>query len=209
MILWGYFRSSAAYRVRIALNFKGLAYDNRFVHLARGDQFSPEFHAVNPQEVLPVLELDDGARLRQSMAILEWLEETHPEPPLLPGDRLARAEVRATANIVACDVHPINNLRILKYLRGPLGQNDDAVNTWYRHWVMLAFEAIEELIGTDGYCHGGRPSLADVCLVPQIFNARRFNVDMDPYPRVRAVEEVCGALPAFAAAHPSLQPDAE
>lgn len=210
--LWGYWRSSAAYRVRIALNLKNIAYQDKFIHLAKGEQFQADFEKVNPQHLLPVLELEqsDGPHLlRQSMAILEYLEETRPEPPLLPADPLKRAEVRASANMVACDIHPLNNLRILKYLRAELGHDDDAVNTWYRHWVVLGFDALEALIEDGGYCHGGAPSLADVCLMPQIFNARRFNVDVTSYPKIAAVEKTCGALEAFAKAHPSNQPDAE
>ncbi|MBZ0218080.1 MAG: maleylacetoacetate isomerase [Fimbriimonadaceae bacterium] len=209
LTLWGYFRSSAAYRLRIALNYKNIPHRHKYVHLAKGEQSRAEFLRVNPQGLLPVLELEDGQQLTQSMAILEYLEETCPEPAILPGDAVARAYVRSVADIIACDIHPIDNLRVLKYLRGPLGQDDETVNNWYRHWVRLGFDAIEELIDGDGYCFDGRVSLADICLVPQIFNAQRFKLSLDSYPKIKSVEEVCGALKAFADAHPDAQEDAE
>jgi maleylacetoacetate isomerase len=209
--LYGYFRSSAAYRVRIALNFKGVAHEHALVHLTRdgGGQKSPDYMALNPQALVPTLELDGGETLTQSLAIIEYLDEVYPDPPLLPGDPVARAHVRAIAQAVACDIHPLNNLRVLQYLRHRLGRDKEAVDTWYRHWVETGFAAIEKMIGADGFCHGGRVSLADVCLMPQIFNARRYELDLAPYPRISKVEDVCGANPAFAAAHPARQPDAE
>ncbi len=207
--LWGYFRSSAAYRIRIALNLKGIDYQDRFVHLAKGEQASDEFTAVNPQMLVPVFETGDGDSLIQSMAILEYLEETYPEPALLPGDAANRARIRAVADIIACDIHPVDNLRILKYLKGPLGQAQDDVNTWYVHWVKLGFDAIEPAIEGGGFCFGEEATLADVCLIPQLFNAHRFNVPMDAYPKIRAVEAHCQNIAAFADAHPSRQADAE
>ena len=207
--LWGYFRSSAAYRLRIALNLKGIAYKDKFIHLAKGEQASDDFKAVNPQMLVPVLETDDGDQLVQSMAILEYLEETHPDPALLPGDAIQRARIRAIADIIACDIHPIDNLRILKYLKGPLGQDQDAVNTWYVHWVKLGFDAIEPAIEGGGFCFGAQATIADVCLMPQLYNAHRFNVAMDAYPKIQAVETHCQNIAAFADAHPSNQADAE
>ena len=211
MKLYGYFRSSAAYRVRIALNFKGVPHEHAFVHLTRdgGAQNSPEYMALNPQALVPALELDEGEVLTQSLAIIEYLEEIYPDPPLLPVAAGARAQVRAIALAVACDIHPLNNLRVLKHLRHEMGQGKEAVEAWYRHWIETGFRAIEKMIAEDGYCAGGQPTLADVCLVPQIFNARRYDIDLTAWPRIRKVEETCGALPAFAEAHPSAQPDAE
>jgi maleylacetoacetate isomerase len=209
--LYGYFRSSAAYRVRIALNLKRVAPEHAFVHLTRdgGGHNSPGYAARNPQKLVPALELDGGEVLTQSLAIIEYLDELYPDPPLLPADSVARARARAIAQAVACDIHPLNNLRVLQYLRHRMGQDKAAVDTWYRHWVETGFAALEQMIGEDGYCHGGQVSLADVCLVPQIFNARRFDIDLGSYPRIARVEEVCGAIPAFADAHPARQPDAE
>jgi maleylacetoacetate isomerase len=210
-VLWGYFRSSAAYRVRIAFNVKGISHEHRFVHLAKGEQGGRDFAEVNPQALVPVLETEEGgerAFLAQSMAILEYLEETHREPPLLPGNALRRAKIRAAANMVACDIHPLNNLRVLKYLKHSLGHDQEAIDTWYRHWVVLGFEALEKTIEGSAFCFGDQPTLADVCLMPQIYNARRFEVALDPYPKIRAVEARCAALAAFADAHPDKQPDA-
>ena len=210
--LWGYFRSSAAYRVRIGLNLKGLAHEHDYVHLAKGEQLGDSFKSINPQRLVPVLEVEEAGRrhlLIQSMAILEYLEETHPEPPFLPKGAIERAQVRAVADIVACDIHPVNNLRVLKYLRRPLGQDQAAVDAWVGHWITAGFEAIEASIGKDGFCFGAQPTLADICLLPQIYNAHRFKVDLKPYPKIRAVEENCASIAAFADAHPSKQPDAE
>lgn len=211
MKLYDYFRSSAAYRVRIALNLKGLAADQVSVHLVRGggEHKQASYLVVNPQGLLPALEIEDGTVLAQSLAILEYLDETHPEPPLLPADPIARAQVRAICQMVACEIHPLNNLRVLQYLKTELGHDQDTVNTWYAHWISSGFKAIEQVIGADGYCFGGSVSLADTCLVPQIFNAHRFKVDLSPFPKVSKVEAVCGALDAFADAHPAKQPDAE
>jgi len=207
--LWGYFRSSAAYRLRIALNLKGITYQDKFIHLAKGEQASEDFAAINPQKLLPVFETDNGDQLVQSMAVLEYLEEAHPEPALISGDAVHRAKIRAIANIIACDIHPINNLRILKYLKAPLGHDQEEVNTWYVHWVKLGFDAIESAIEGDGFCFGEAPTLADVCLMPQLYNAHRFNVPMGAYPKITSVEAKCQNIAAFADAHPSSQADAE
>lgn len=212
MKVYGYFRSSAAYRVRIALNLKGLTPETVYVHLRRKDHHSDWFDALNPQHLVPTLVTETGAALSQSLAIIEYLDETHPDPPLLPADPLGRARVRQIAQIVACDIHPLNNLRVLGYLTGPLGQSEDARDAWYRHWVALGFRAIEKLLddpATGPFCHGDSPGLADLCLVPQVFNARRFQVDMTPYPGIAAVDARLNALPAFDKAKPENQPDAE
>jgi maleylacetoacetate isomerase len=213
MKLYDYFRSSAAYRVRIALNLKGLAYESVPVHLVRGggEQHAPSFHALNPQELVPVLE-DGGRVLTQSLAIIEYLEETRPLPPLLPEDAAGRARVRALALLVACDIHPLNNSRVQSYLKRDLGIDEAGVAGWYRHWVGLGLAALEESLAAGGsgrFCHGDRPTIADIFLVPQLFNARRFEFDLSGLERLLAIDAECQALPAFAAAHPSRQPDAE
>ena len=211
MKLYNYFRSSASFRVRIALHLKGLAYDYLPVHLARGEQKKPAFAAVTAEGLVPVLELDDDRRLTQSMAIIEYLDETHPQPPLLPADALGRARVRALAQIVACEIHPLNNLRVLKYLVGELKASEDAKNAWYRHWVRLGLESYEAQLATRSglYSHGDTPTLADCCLVPQIFNAQRFDCDLNGLPRTMAVFDACMTLDAFQQAQPSACPDAE
>jgi len=213
MKLYGYFRSSAAFRVRIALNLKKLEYESAFVHLRRGDQRQPGFLDVNPQGLVPALETDD-ALLIQSLPIIEYLDETYPSPPLLPRDAKGRARVRALAAIVACDVHPINNLRVLRYLLRPLGHDEAAVETWYNHWIAEGFGALERLLAGDGqtgrFCHGDTPGLADVVLVPQVFNAHRYqSLDLTPYPTIVRIYETCLNINAFAAAHPDRQPDRE
>jgi maleylacetoacetate isomerase len=214
MRLYDYFRSSAAYRVRIALNLKGVTHDERtFVHLRMGNQRAQDYLALNPQGLVPALALDDGHVLTQSLAIVEYLEETYPEPPLLPAEAAARARVRAIALQIACDIHPLNNLRVLNYLLGTLGVAKEQKDGWYRYWVDVGFEALEKMLAHDAdtgrFCHGERPTLADVCLVPQIANARRFNIDMSPYPTLARIESACNAIEAFAAAAPARQPDAE
>jgi maleylacetoacetate isomerase len=214
MRLFDYFRSSAAYRVRIALNFKGVAPDERtFVHLRMGSQRAQDYLALNPQGLVPALELDDGRVLTQSLAIVEYLEETYPTPPLLPAAPAARARVRAIALAIACEIHPLNNLRVLNYLTGTLGVSDAQKNGWYKYWIDVGFEALERQLFRDDdtgtYCHGDAPTLADVCLVPQLANARRFKIDLAPYPTLTRIEAACNALPAFAAAAPANQPDAE
>jgi maleylacetoacetate isomerase len=212
MKLYGYCRSSAAFRVRIALNLKGLACEHAFVHLRKGEQRAASFLAINPTGLVPVLE-DEGQIFIQSLAICEYLDETHPTPPLLPGHPADRARVRALAQIVACDIHPINNLRVLKYLAGPLGQDESAVAAWYNHWILEGFDAFERIVASDGqsgrFCHGDEPSLADICLVPQVFNARRYNLDMAAFPTIRAIFDNCMKLEAFQKAAPENQPDYE
>ncbi|SCK08079.1 maleylacetoacetate isomerase [Vogesella sp. LIG4] len=209
-ILYGYFRSSAAYRVRIALNLKGLAYEQQPVSLVKGEQRGSDYLALNPQGLVPAL-LDKGVLLTQSLAICEYLEDAYPDTPaLLPVAPALRAQVRAVAQSIACDIHPINNLRVLNYLKNELQQPEEARNAWYRHWVAAGFAALEQqLAATAGqYCFGDVPTLADACLLPQVFNAHRFNVDMAPYPLLAAIAGRLEHVPAFAAAHPSRQPDA-
>ncbi len=209
--LYTYFRSSAAYRVRIALNLKGLAYEPVFVHLRHGEQQSESYRAVNPQGLVPALETDEGV-LAQSLAIIEYLEETHPSPPLLPAAPFARAQVRRMAQIIACDIHPLNNLAVLKTLKRDFGADEQAVGRWYAHWIRRGFAALEELVaryGSAERCFGEAVTVADVCLVPQMANARRFAVDLAPFPRLVAIDTALRSLPAFAAAAPAAQPDAE
>lgn len=213
MLLYGYFRSSAAYRVRIALNIKGLAYDQTFVHLAKLEQLSDAFAAINPQKLLPVLVDDGGTPMTQSLAIIEYLEETRPGPPLLPKDPAARARVRALALAVACDIHPINNPRVLRYLTGKLGVSEAQRDEWYRHWVEDGLLAVEKLLAgspqTGRFCHGDTPTMADLCLVPQVANGRRFKADLSACPTVLRIDAECQKLKAFADAAPANQPDAE
>ncbi|MEP6942771.1 MAG: maleylacetoacetate isomerase [Betaproteobacteria bacterium] len=212
MKLYNYFRSSAAYRVRIALALKGLAYEYISVHLTRGEQRAAEYVAINPQSLVPLLE-DGDVRISQSLAIIEYLEERHPSPPLLPATPEARARVRAIALAIACDIHPLNNLRVLQYLGKVLGVDEKAKNAWYCHWVEAGLSALETQLSSDGatgmFCHGDTPTLADVCLVPQLANARRYKVALDACPTLVRIDERCRALPAFAAAAPEHQPDAE
>lgn len=212
MKLYTYFRSSAAFRVRIALNLKGLEYEPQFVHLAKGEHRDPSYAAVNPQGLLPFLE-DGTVRLSQSLAILEYLEETHPRPALLPGEPAGRARVRALSLLVACEIHPVNNLRVLQHLRKSLGQTEDQVNAWYLHWIADGLAKLEaELAGdarTGKYSHGDSPSMADCCLVPQVFNAKRFKANLAPFPTVMRVFDACMGLEAFDRAQPAKQPDAE
>ena len=210
MKLFGFFRSSAAFRVRIALKLKGLTYEDAFIHLRRGDQRQADYLGVNPQGLVPTLEIG-GQTLIQSQAIVEYLDETHPEPPLLPADPAGRARVRALAAVVACDIHPINNLRVLRYLMRDLGHDQAAVETWYNHWIASGFAALESLLAGDSrtgrYCHGERPGLADIALVPQVVNSERYQLDLRPYPTVARIHAECMRLEAFAAAHPGNQPD--
>jgi maleylpyruvate isomerase len=209
--LYGYFRSSAAYRCRIALNLKGLAHETGVVHLIKdgGQHNAPAYRALNPQALVPTLE-HEGRVITQSLAIIEYLEEIHPEPPLLPEDAERRAKIRAFALAIACDIHPINNLRVLNHLKGPLQQGQAAVDAWYRHWVETGLAACEALLpaAAGRFCFGDQPTLADACLVPQLYNARRFNCDLAAMPRLLAIDEACRALPAFAKAAPEAQPDA-
>ncbi len=210
--LYGYFRSSAAYRVRIALNLKGLAYDQAPVNLVRGEQRGDDFRARNPQGLVPVLETDEGQRLTQSLAICEYLEERYPAPALLPADAAGRARVRALAQLVASEIHPLDNLRVLKYLVHELEVDDAAKLAWYHHWIHEGFAALEAMLtreaGTGEFCHGDTPTLADICLVPQVFNAERFDCDLSAYPTIRRIVATCRALPAFQQAAPEAQPDA-
>ena len=211
MILHGYYRSSAAYRVRIALNLKGLQVEHRFVHLRRGEQRSEAYRGVNPQGLVPTLEVGDR-RITQSLAIIEYLEERHPLPPLLPPGAEDRAWVRAVALAIACDIHPLDNTRVLQYLENTLGLDAAKRDAWYAHWIAEGFRAIERQLAdrADGrFAFGDAPGLADVCLVPQVANAGRVKLDMAPYPRIRAVNEACLALAAFDLARPEKQPDAE
>ncbi len=212
-VLHGYFRSSAAYRVRIALNLKGLDYERVSVHLRKGEQRADAFLALNPQGMVPAL-VDGDALLTQSPAILEYLDEAYPDTPrLLPDGAVDRARVRALAAAVACDIHPLNNLRVLQYIQGPLGCSQEAMATWYNHWIAEGFRALERMLADDPrtgrFCHGDAPGLADVCLVPQVFNSARHALDLAPYPTIRRIAEACNALEAFQDAHPSRQPDAE
>jgi maleylacetoacetate isomerase/maleylpyruvate isomerase len=210
--LYTYFRSSAAFRVRIALNLKGLRYEPVFVHLAKGEHRQPDYAEVNPQALLPTLELDDGTRLTQSLAIIEWLDEKHATPSLLPKDPLARARVRSLAYLVACEIHPLNNLRVLQHLKRALGQSQEQIDEWYRHWIADGLAKLEADLarpGTGKFCHGDAPTMADCCLVPQIFNAKRYNSDLAPYPATLRVFENCMKLEAFERAQPAKQPDAE
>jgi len=208
--LYDYHRSSAAYRVRIALNLKGLEYQAVAVNLLAGEEQGAAYRSVNPQGLVPVLDVD-GRRIRQSLAILEYLEETRPEPPLLPEAPLPRAEARSLAQLIACDIHPLNNLRVLKYLQKELEVDDEQKNRWYRHWIDEGFSAFEQRLtelGSGDFCIGDRPGLADILLIPQVYNARRFRVDMTRYPRIRRIEQHCLGLEAFAKAIPENQPDA-
>ncbi|MCK2097629.1 maleylacetoacetate isomerase [Thauera aromatica] len=214
MKLYTYFRSSAAYRVRIALHLKGLDYEAVPVHLTRdgGEQRRPEYLALNPAGLVPALE-DAGRVLTQSLAIIEYLDETHPQAPLLPAQALDRARVREIAQMIGCDIHPINNLRVLQYLGREFAATEAQRNAWYRHWVELGLAAVEARLAGDGrsgaFCHGDRPGLADCCLVPQVFNARRFDCDLSAMPTVRAIAARCEELEAFRRAAPAAQPDAE
>ena len=214
MKLYDYFRSSAAYRVRIALNLKGLEYDREFVHLTRGggEQHSDQYGGINPQNLVPALD-DDGQVLTQSLAIIQYLEETRPEPALMPATPVERARVNSIALAIACDIHPIDNLRVLNYLSNELGVSGEARTAWYRHWVHLGLNSVEAMVAghpkTGRFCHGDTPGLADICLVPQIFNARRFDCDLSGCPELLRINEACMEIPAFANAAPQNQPDAE
>ena len=213
MELYTYFRSSAAYRVRIALNLKGLKADYRYVHLVKdgGQQHTPKYKAINPQGLVPAL-VDHGQVLTQSLAIIEYLEETHPQPPLLPRDALGRARVRALAQVIACDIHPVNNQRVIQYLEKEFGADEAARKRWIQKWVKDGFSAVEKLLAghsaTGKCCHGGQPTLADICLVPQVFNARRFEIDLAPFPAIRRIHDYCLTLKAFTDAAPEKQADA-
>lgn len=210
MKLYTYFRSSAAYRVRIALNLKDLSYEGIAIHLTKdgGQHKKPEYRAINPQMRVPTLELSSGEKLIQSLAIIEYLDEVYPDPALLPKDAVERAHVRAVAQIIACDIHPLNNLISLQYLR-KLGHDDAVVNEWYASWILSGFEAIEPMLKPGPYAFGSHAGLADICIVPQIFNARRFKVPLDRFPKILSVDAACAKLPAFDKARPENQFDSE
>ena len=209
--LYTFFRSSASFRVRIALNLKGISYDPIVVGLPKGEQSSSDFMAVNPQGLVPAW-VDENGVLAQSLAIIEYLDEKYPATPLMPKDLIGRARVRALAQLIACEIHPLNNLRVLKYLKGPLEQNEDEVNIWYRHWVAQGLAMLERQLildkETGRFMHGQTPSMSDCCLVPQIFNAKRFDCDLAPYPRVMGIFDACMALSAFDLAQPMKQAEA-
>ena len=212
MKLFGFFRSSASYRVRIALNMKQLPYEQASIHLSNGQQYEAEFAALSPQKLVPVLEEGD-LRLFQSMAIIEYLDEKFPDPPLLPGDAPGRQRVRSLAQQIACEIHPLNNVRALNYLTGVLGVTEAQKLAWYTHWVRLGFEALEKRLSTERqtgrFCHGDLPGLADIALVPQVANANRFKVDLSPFPTILEINKTCLTLDAFRRAAPQNQPDAE
>jgi maleylacetoacetate isomerase len=213
MLYYGYFRSSASFRLRIALNLKGLAPQFKSIHLRKGDQFHAEYTRLNVQEQVPTLITDQGDVLVQSPAILEWLEETHPNPPLLPRDPVERARVRALAVVVGCDIHPIDNLRVLTYLQKAIQVSEGQFEDWYNHWIALGFRGLEAMLAghpkTGTYCHGEAPTLADVYLVPQVFNSFRFKLPLAPYPSVKRIFDNCMKLAAFDQAQPKNQPDFE
>jgi maleylpyruvate isomerase len=211
MKLYSYYRSSAAYRARIALNLKGLAYETAPVHLVKdgGHNRRPEFRAVNPQMRLPALVTSGGDVLIQSLAIIEYLDETHPTPPLLPKEPIARAHARALADIIACDIHPMNNIGPLRYLKNELHQEQSAIDAWYHHWVIAGFEAYEALVRPGPYSCGSDVTMADICLVPQVYNARRLKVPLDKFPKIVGIDAACLKLSAFDRARPENQPDAE
>ena len=211
MQLYTYFRSSAAYRSRIALNLKGLTYEAISIHLQKegGLNRKPEYRAINPLMRVPVLRLDSGGLLTQSIAIIEYLDETHPQPPLLPRDALKRAQVRAMAQLIACDIHPLNNTSTLRYLKNELGQDQAKIDTWYHHWILEGFTALETMVAATPYAAGADVTLADICVVPQVANARRLKVPLDRFPKIVAIDAACGKLEAFIKARPENQPDAE
>jgi len=209
LTLYGYPLSSAAYRVRIALALKGVKVSTVNKQLRRGEHRHKDYLKINPQGFVPVLVLEDGTVLTQSLAIIEWLEESYPLPPLLPADPTARARVRSLCLLIACDIHPLNNLRVLQHLEANLNLAQAARDEWYRHWIATGFAALEDSLGRDDargrFCFGDQPGMADLCLVPQIYNARRYSVDLTPYPRIAAIDAACGELPAFAGAAPEKQ----
>lgn len=210
--LYNYFRSSTSTRLRAALNLKGLAYEYVAIHLVRGEQRGADYTGLNPQGLVPALELEDGTVLTQSLAIMEWLDEAHPARPLLPEGPIARARVRALADMIALDIHPLNNLRVLTYHAEATGGGDAAKKAWFSHWVETTFVPLEQLLSTSPdtgtYCHGDTPGYADCCLYAQVWNNRRFEIDMAPYPTIARIFRALDALPAFADAAPARQPDA-
>lgn len=210
MILHDYYRSSAAYRVRIALELKQIAVEHEFVHLGRGEQLKPAYMAKNPQALIPALELDDGTVLTQSIAIIEYLEAQWPQPRLIPENLALAAKVRGVALAIACDIHPLNNPRVVSYLKAEFKPPEAAIDAWRRHWLLEGgLEAVEKLIAPGPFCFGTNVTLADVCLIPQIYSARQFEAPLDRFPRILNVEAACSGLSAFRAAHPSQQADSE
>jgi maleylpyruvate isomerase len=210
MIFYDYFRSSAAYRVRLALELKGLKLARHCVHLANGDQHQAEYLSKNPQGLVPAIELDNGALITQSLAIIEYLDRLYPTPRLVPEDPLLAAKARAVAYVIACDTHPLINLRVGAYLLDQLGESPSHVEKWRRHWILKGgLEAVEQMIDPRPFCFGAHPTLADICLIPQIFSARRFAAPLEHLPKIVSVDAACASLSAFRAAHPSAQPDAE
>ena len=211
MKLYSYFRSSAAYRVRIALNLKSISYETQSIHLVKdgGRNKLPEFRAVNPQMRVPVLVTTADDVLIQSLAIIEYLDETHPRPPLLPKDPVARARARALAELIACDIHPLNNIGPLRYLKNNMAQPQSAIDKWYHHWIIAGFEALEQLVTPGPYACGSEITLADLCLVPQVYNARRLKVPLDRFPKIVGIDRACSAVTGFDRARPENQPDAE
>lgn len=213
IVLHNYFRSSTSYRVRIALNLKGVGYEYVAHHLRHGGNRAPDYLAINPQGLVPAMVWSDGTVIAQSLAIMEFLDETVPEPPLLPADPLGRARVRMLSQMIACDIHPVNNLRILNALRSRYGADDTEIADWFRHWVNETFQPLEKILSqspeTGSFCHGDTPGMADICVVAQVANNARFNVDMTPYPTICRIRDACMQLPAFADAAPARQPDAE
>jgi len=210
--LYTYFRSSAAFRVRIALNLKGLKYEPQLVSLPKGAHREPQYAKVNPQALVPTLVTDEGMHLAQSLAIIEYLEETHPQPALIPKEARERSRVRSLSLLIACEIHPLNNLRTLQYLKRQLGQNEEQINTWYRHWIAEGLSKLEAELrypATGKFCHGDAPTMVDCCLVPQIFNAKRYDCDLSAYPETMRIFDACMKLEAFDRAQPSKQPDAE
>ena len=211
MILYGYFRSSSSYRSRIAFNLKGVAVQAEAVNLRDGDQKAQAFKALNPQGMVPALDTGEGV-LTQSLAIIEWLDETHPEPPLLPKDATLRAHLRAFAQTIACEIHPLHNLRVLKFVKQTYGADQAGLDAWCRHWISEGLTACEAFAAAQthggAFTFGDAPGLADICLVPQMFAAERFGTDLAPFPRLNAIRAACEAMPAFADAHPARQPDA-
>lgn len=209
MILYDYFRSSAAYRVRIAIALKGFAVERRPIHLLRGEQRDPGYRAKSPLAIVPTLELDDGRLITQSLAIIDYLDALKPDPPLLPRDRVVAAQARAAALTIACEIHPLANLRVIAALQREFDARDDQVTKWRRRWIAEGLSAVETLIAPAPFAFGAEPSLADICLIPQVYNARRFDVPLEACPRIVAVDAACAAHPAFIEAHPQAQPDAE
>ncbi|MFT6951475.1 MAG: maleylacetoacetate isomerase [Paraglaciecola sp.] len=209
MKLFGYFRSTAAYRVRIALNYKELQYQHVGINLLQGEQHSDAYLALTPQGLVPILQMPDGTQISQSTAILEWLEEVYPNPALYPDDKLARATVRALTNTIACDIHPLNNLRVLKYLVADLNVDEAQKIKWYQHWIALGFAGIEAQLTGTSYCLGDKVSMADIYLIPQVYNALRFNQDMDDFPKITSIYQNCNEFKAFKDSAPEAQPDAK